>query len=139
MPAEPIKVLHVLDRWRIGGAERQLSALLASLPLGPVENHLLLFSKPDQKLMGLNELPVQIHTCERKGAFDPGVFIFLLRTLRAIRPDIIHAWSNYEAAISFPLAKLSGIPTLYGAIRNARSMRGKFRLAELVAMRFSRQ
>jgi glycosyltransferase involved in cell wall biosynthesis len=100
-----MKVLHVIDCMRIGGAQRRLFQLLKGLQSSEsIRNYLVLFSN-EIDFVGLNELEVEIIIIRSQKLIGYKSFKEFRKVVAQINPDIIHSWqlipSFYTTLLSF--------------------------------------
>ncbi|MFC7621697.1 glycosyltransferase family 4 protein [Microlunatus sp. GCM10028923] len=110
---ESLRVLHVLDSFSFGGAENLVADLgrhpdgqdweLRAASLGPAGRG------RDALLDRLTDAGLRpVHLGVRR-LIDPIGFVRLVRALRKLRPDVVHAHLGYSATLLPPAARLAGI------------------------------
>jgi sugar transferase (PEP-CTERM/EpsH1 system associated) len=106
---DPLRVLHVLNRFATGGTEHVVLKLVNGLNGGVFEQRLAALrgmdSAIDQRLIPGGELLLQ-------GRNDTGFELMLFRlarVMRAYRPHIVHS-RNWGAIEAIPAARLAGVP-----------------------------
>jgi glycosyltransferase involved in cell wall biosynthesis len=100
-----MKVLHVIDCMRIGGAQRRLFQLLKGLQSSEgIRNYLVLFSN-EIDFVGLNKLDAEIIIIRSEKLISYESFKEFRKIVAKINPDIIHSWqlitSFYATLLSF--------------------------------------
>ncbi len=105
----PLRVLHVIDRLGVGGAEQGIFKLLEGMPSGDFDQRVCTIHGFDHELARAHGLEGKIYTAARA---RPGLQ-FLVRPLvsiiREFRPHIVHSrnWGTIEA---IPAARLARVP-----------------------------
>jgi sugar transferase (PEP-CTERM/EpsH1 system associated) len=107
--ANPLRVLHVLNRFATGGTEHVVLKLVGGLNKGIFEQRLAALrgmdSAIDQSQIPGGQLLLQ-------GRNDTGfelMFFRLARLMRAYRPHIVHS-RNWGAIEAIPAARMAGVP-----------------------------
>jgi glycosyltransferase involved in cell wall biosynthesis len=115
-----MKILHLIGSLGPGGTERQLLALIKGLNHHKnIKCELGLFNRCIHN-REVHELGLETHFFDKcKGEHFP-VFLKLLKTCKATKPDIIHTWSSKPTWYAIPVAKLLRIKLLNGSIRYAK-------------------
>lgn len=106
--AQPLRVMHVLDRLDVGGTEKAVLKLISGLDRGMFEHYICTMrgaSATAQKWVGGVTL---LNAGTNRAAFQFNV-LRLARIMREIRPTIVHSrnWGGIEAIAA---ARLAGVP-----------------------------
>lgn len=110
---KPLCVAHVIPGLGPGGAETLLYRL-ARVP-SPVEHHVISLSGPDWYSDPLKDHGVAVHHLNMHSPFGAlAALARLRRTIKEIRPDVIQGWMYRSNVLAGPIAKLSGIPLVWG-------------------------
>jgi len=114
-----MKVLQYIDSFRSGGKERQLLELLKGLSgFEGIECELIIMSE-NIHYSYFSDQNIKSHFLLRKSKKDLGIFYFLYRLCKEIKPDILHSWESMCSVYAMPVTKLLGIKFVNGFIRNA--------------------
>lgn len=100
-----IRILHVIDCMRIGGAQRRLFQLLKGLQQNEsIQNFLVIFSD-EIDFPGLENLNAEIFIIRSKKLISYKSFNEFRKIVTKIKPEIIHSWqlivSFYTTVLSF--------------------------------------
>lgn len=123
---KPLRIVHVISSLKVGGAETVLFTIAQQLKSLPFEQHVIFFHDGPirQKIEALNIPLYQI-----KGAifrYDP-IFLFrLIKTLKDLKPNIIHSalWAaNFFGILASRLIKIP----IVCALHTMREHEGKLR------------
>lgn len=110
----PVKVLYVIGSLGIGGAENHLVQVIRHLDREQFDPYVFCLSEGGPLEATLQELGVPVHICGLKGLTDrpPHQVAKLLyqiwRAMRAVRPDIVHAYLYWANVIGGTLGRLAG-------------------------------
>jgi glycosyltransferase involved in cell wall biosynthesis len=100
-----MKVLHVIDCMRIGGAQRRLFQLLKGLQSSKNTRNYLVFFSDQIDFDGLDKLNAEIIVISSKKLISYKSFKEFKKVVGQIDPDIIHSWqlilSFYTTLLSF--------------------------------------
>src|SRR5689334_16356853 len=111
-----MKIVHLITSLGMGGAERQLKALVTD-PEKSILEHVIVSMK-DDGVMGkhLNGQPgVYIHCLNlHKSIFG---FWKLYKILRSERPDILQTWLYHSDFLGTIIGKLAGVPYIVWNVR----------------------
>ncbi len=115
-----IKILFLTGTYAVGGKERQITELIANLPVDKYEIHLFVKSSEAYYYTKIKSKLTSFYSLEKKkfSVFD--VFK-VARYINQINPDIVHSWAtltSHFVAISRILTKQDFI-LINGSIRNA--------------------
>lgn len=114
--ARPTRVAIVCRQLVMGGAERQLVALLRGVPRDRLDVHVLVFYAGGALWPELRQLAAaRIIDLHKRGRWD--VLPFLLRAYRAVKaidPDVIYGYQNVAMELSAILGRLTGSRVAWG-------------------------
>ena len=87
----PIRVAHVLYRFAIGGLENGLVNLINGLDESAYEHHVISLDAHDPAYLArLRSSNWTVHDLHKRPGQDPAMWGRMWRTLRIVRPDILH-------------------------------------------------
>ncbi|WP_135470558.1 glycosyltransferase [Crenalkalicoccus roseus] len=107
--ASPLRVLHIIPALQQGGAERLLAELVTRA--GEGLTHSVLTLTGDRPFFDLGETPVTSLGL-RRGQVSPAALRRAAATLRAARPEVVHAWL-YHGNLLASLLPRGGAPLLW--------------------------
>lgn len=111
-----IKVLFLIRKLDIGGAERQLIELIKALDKSRYSIVLLTFYSGGQlehELAGIHG--VKLQSLDKKGRWDAIAFVIrLLQAVRAFKPGIIHGYLSVANELSLAAGRLFGAKVVWG-------------------------
>lgn len=100
-----MKILHVIDCMRIGGAQRRLFQLLKGMQSSENVRSYLVFFSNEIDFVGMDQLDAEIIIVPSDKLISFRTFREFRKVVRQINPDIIHSWqlilSFYTTLISF--------------------------------------
>jgi glycosyltransferase involved in cell wall biosynthesis len=111
--ARPLRVLHVVQQLKSGGAETFVRGLTAGLRQGGVDASILSvyadgLSEPERAALG-----VPVRSLERRGRGDvAGFYPRLVGAVRAAQPDILHAHLHAGKYAGRIAALVAGVPAI---------------------------
>ncbi|MFP4322895.1 MAG: glycosyltransferase [Anaerolineales bacterium] len=115
-------VLHIIRGLGLAGAENHLIMLLAGLRARGVDARLLLITAPgrpaDDVFAAAQAHGIPVIRQPMRGLFDPPFFIWLWRTLRAAKPDIVHTHLVHAETYAIPAARLAGVRHVVNSSHN---------------------
>ncbi len=131
--APRIRVVHIIDSLRTGGAEALLvEAARGSAERGVEIQVVALAARADAPFeQSLRDLGVVVHLVAGRGpkpVFDPMRFVRLVRLIRGISPDVVHthlATSNVLGTIAARLARVPSVATMHN-VQSARGRRSRW-------------
>lgn len=113
-----MRVAHIIKVMQIGGAERHLLILLPELIKQGMEQHLLMLVEPDKPMENMvaaaEERGITVHKLTIRRDYDVTVGYQLLRTLRQIKPDLVHTHLIHADLFGITAARLGGYPVVTG-------------------------
>ena len=107
-----MRVLHCIPSVEGGGAERQLTYLAAALCDAGCEIHVAL-TRGGANLRRLEQSGATIHWLGPCRTHDPRLLSRLLKTVRTVRPAIVHCWLLQMELLGGIAAATSGVPWLF--------------------------
>ncbi len=111
------RVLLVADDLKWGGRERQLGLLCTNLPESWSASLWSVDGGPYEDV--LRDAGIDVWIAGRKHRRDPRFALDLWRTIRHVRPDVVHSWGWMASFAAAPACRFLGIPFVDGSIRNA--------------------
>lgn len=115
-----IKILFMTGTYAVGGKERQLTELIASLPEEEFEIHLFVKKIEGYYFDKIRHKVASVYSLE-KNRFSIFDFFSVRKYIHQVKPDIIHSWAtltSHYAAISKYLSMQHHV-IVNGAIRDA--------------------
>ncbi|MEV0346410.1 glycosyltransferase [Nonomuraea sp. NPDC050680] len=121
------RVAFLIGHLGRGGAEAQISLLAQGLSGRGIEVHMFLISKSGPHEAVLRDAGIEVHHLgfgrASSGSPDPvrclRGFARLIRLLRHIRPEVLHAYLFEGRMLGPPAARLAGVPVMVAGRRNA--------------------
>lgn len=96
-----MRILHLIDTFDDRGCARQLKALGAALAQGGETVEVCCLGPETPRLEMLRRAGVGVHVLNWTRWFDPRVIARYRETLRAVRPDVVHAWGLSALRVAF--------------------------------------
>jgi glycosyltransferase involved in cell wall biosynthesis len=128
------KILFISDTQGNGGAERQLTLLVKSLP---PEWECCVWGLDDGPyLRVLQEAGVEVGVGKRKWKKDVSPALDLWRKVNSWRPDIVHALGWMSALAAVPICRALRIPLVNGSLRTGRRPVRRS-LPQMLALKFA--
>jgi len=113
-----MRVAHIIKVTQIGGAERHLLILLPQLIKQGLEQHLIMLVEPDNPMDDMvaaaGARGITVHKLTIRRDYDVTVSYQLLRTLRQIKPDLVHTHLIHADLFGITAARLGGYPVITG-------------------------
>lgn len=127
--AEPKRVTFLIGQLGLGGAERQLSLLALELHRRGIGVHVLLLARGGPHEAALRDAGIGVHHLGfirwRSGPLAPlrniRAFFRMVRLLRRIDPDVVHAYLLESYLVGVPAARLARVPAVIAARRGLSS------------------
>jgi glycosyltransferase involved in cell wall biosynthesis len=116
----PAKVMFVVARLSIGGAERQLVELIKGIDRTQFDPCLVSLDRSGGFAQVIERLGVPIFYAERKYRFDPFVALRLVRLINRQRVSLLHSFLSTAGVYGSVAARIAGIPIVNSAIRASR-------------------
>src|SRR3712207_356351 len=111
-----LRVLVVLDAFRLGGAETLIAQLARVAASADLELDVLsvLGPSPDRSRLApmLSDAGVEPEYLGARRTVDPTAFTRLVRRIRRDRPDVVHAHLEMAMTLALPAAALVGVPAV---------------------------
>ena len=107
-----MRVVHVVQTLVAGGAETMIRTLCPGLAAAGIDVRVVSVYPAGLDAAGLAELGVPVVDLGRRGGSDAGFFPKLLRTLRELRPDVVHAHLHTGQYAGRFAAVLAGVPSI---------------------------
>jgi glycosyltransferase involved in cell wall biosynthesis len=107
-----MKVLFVIPSLGFSGAARQLTLLVAGLPVDRFTRRVCVLGTAGPWADTLRGAGVEVEVFGWRHLFDPSPLLGLRRTLRAFQPDVIHAWQMPAVGLAALLRRGSRAPLL---------------------------
>lgn len=122
-PLRRRKVAYVIGSLQTGGAERQLLELIRGIDKSRFEVAVVLFdSSASRKNCEYESFDLRIESSvsrwRLKGAKAAAAVVRLHSYLRAVKPDVVHAFLPASCILAAPAAKFARVPVLIGSRRS---------------------
>lgn len=134
----PVRVLTLIDAFRLGGAETLIAQLGRVAADGGLEMEVLSLHGPSDEHSKLAPLledaGLKLHYLGVRRTLDPIGFMRLVRTIKARRPDIVHAHLEMAMTLGIPAARLAGVPSVGTFHHVYRPLSGRAALREKLAI-----
>lgn len=124
-----IRLLYFVASFEQGGAERQVAELVASLPRDRFEAHLAVCNPRDDLGYAL-PLASRVDLRSPRGP-DARTFARLALHVRALRPDIVHAWHDPQNSYARLAVRLARSGAAIGSLRSTELPRRTLRRERL--------
>ena len=123
------RILHIIDTLDRNGTAQQLCLLARGLPPEEFEVHVCALSRggPVADILARAGIPVQV--ISRRWSADPTTFWRLVRHVKELRPQSIHAWQAAGRAYAAAVARRCGVPHLVAVWRDVPSHQGPLQAA----------
>lgn len=114
--SNPIRIAFVIDKMNVGGAERQLIELIRGMDKYSFKITVIVFYHGGDLWPELNMIKgIQVSTLKKKGRWDIfRVFGGLFKTLRDIKPHIIHSYLGGTNELCLFAGRLLKIKVVWG-------------------------
>lgn len=118
--APRLSVAFLIRRLDPGGAQRQLSLLARALQERGHDVHVIVLYGGGQLEQELIDAGVGLHIQAKRGRWDlPGFLARLVRTGRAIRPEVVYSYLDMSNILALSIHPFIGRPRLVWGIRAA--------------------
>ncbi|MEU8174835.1 glycosyltransferase [Microbispora hainanensis] len=117
------RVTFLIGQLGLGGAERQLSLLALELRRRGIGVHVLLLARGGPHEAALRDAGVEVHHLgfTRSGRLAPArnvlAFCRMVRLLRRVRPQVLHAYLPESYLLGVPAARLAQVPVVIAGRR----------------------
>ncbi|HEU0107593.1 MAG TPA: glycosyltransferase [Vicinamibacteria bacterium] len=113
MPGEPPRrLLFVINDLARAGAETQLVELALRLDPRRFDRRIVLLKERNDFADRLSASGIEVLPLRRRGWWDIRMPWRLWRVIRAWRPDVVHSFLFLSNAVTAPVARAAGVPTL---------------------------
>ena len=133
-----MRVLTVLDAFRLGGAETLIAQLGRVAPDVDLELDVLSLHGPSPERSKLEPMLTEVgltpHYLGARRTLDPLAFRHLVAYIRRTRPDVVHAHLEMAMTMAVPAARLAGVPVLGTFHQVYRTMTGREEARERLAV-----
>ncbi|GAA3201907.1 glycosyltransferase [Nonomuraea roseoviolacea] len=117
----PRRVAFLIGDLNPGGTQKQLILLTRELRQAGVEVHVLLLTRGGPFEPALREAGANVHLLgfgRGTGAGNLRALARLVRLLRILRPEVLHAFLHHCCVIGVPAARLARVPVVVAGRRN---------------------
>ena len=119
----PLRVVHVIPTLGAGGAQSALHRLILAEPRD--EHVVVTLIAPLALGAALAARGIEVHSLGLRGAASlPGATWRLYRLLRRTRPDVVQTWMYHADLIGGVVARLAGLPVVWGLRHTTFERRG---------------
>lgn len=133
----PLRILHVIDSLKVGGAEVVLIDMLRTHRRQGHQIDVAYFT-PGPFHQELSELDIPTHRLSSVGIADPRAAIRLLGLIRRLRPHVVHTHLAKSDLVGQPVAALARVPLRITSTHNTDPWRRKSALARINRLAASR-
>ena len=123
-----IKVCLIIPTLDQGGAEKQLVMLACGLDRNVFDPSVVVLTRTGPLESQLRAASVPVHVIGKHTTADPLAWVKLLRTLRQIKPDIVHTWIFAANAYGRYAALWAKVPCIVGSERSVDPWKGSWQL-----------
>lgn len=133
---ERFKVVMLIGDLGVGGTEHQLFQMLCHIDHQQVECHVIVFRAAGNQeyTTALEALGIHIWTIPAQQRSILQRLRFVYRTLREIRPAVVHSWSDYLNPYTGLAGRLAGVPMRLGSLRGSLHSEGKAQIPRIYKM-----
>jgi glycosyltransferase involved in cell wall biosynthesis len=129
------RIVHIITGLDTGGAEMWLYRLISRLSPA-YQSHVISLTDIGDVGKLIKELGISVEAVGmRRGAPNPFAIFRLARTLKKIKPDIVHTWMYHSDLLGGLAARLAGVPALCWTIRHTNLSTDVNKLSTLVVAR----
>jgi glycosyltransferase involved in cell wall biosynthesis len=115
-----MRLIHIITGLSGDGAESMLLKLLQNIDRRRFEPVVISLTTMGQIGIHIEELGIPVHVILMKpGVLNPLKFIYLIKKLRVLKPDIVHTWMYHADLLGGLACWLSGIRKLTWGIRHS--------------------
>jgi glycosyltransferase involved in cell wall biosynthesis len=106
------RILHIIPTFDRGGAEKQLLVLARGLARTEFDVHVCALTRGGPLLVEFRDAGIPTAVIGKRLQADPIAFARLYRHIRALRPDIVHAWTIAAGSYGRAAARAAGVEHL---------------------------
>jgi glycosyltransferase involved in cell wall biosynthesis len=116
-----IKIVYLIGQLGLGGSERQLYLLLKHMDKTKFEPHVIVFNPSENYTLDndLKAAGVPVYEMPPTNANIIKRVFWLAKTIKKIKPHILHSWTAYINAYVGVAGRLAGVKVLLGSVRGA--------------------
>lgn len=130
-----MSVVHVMKMTGIAGAEKHLLLLTAGLRARGLQAQVLMLVEPGNPMQAFHDAAaahdIPVHDLVIRADADPTLLTRLRRTLRLLRPCIVHTHLIHADLYGIPAARLAGVPVVITSRHNDNAFRRRGGLRRL--------
>jgi glycosyltransferase involved in cell wall biosynthesis len=128
MPAEPIRVVHLVAGLGAGGAEKQLFLLCSHSP--QQVQHTVVTMRGGIWMEPLRQAGVSVHSFDERTITGLRNILRITRLLRKLRPAVLHCWLPSMNLLGTLAARLSGVARIrvVASVRNVDDWMPRWRI-----------
>lgn len=117
-PSQPKKIVFVMNGFMLGGAEKQLATLFSARPsfMNDIDVHIITFLPTRSPLIAnwFAAMGVKSTLVNREAMAFPSFFWKLVKTIRSMRPQIVHTLLDSSTGAWGRLAAwMAGVPNIF--------------------------
>lgn len=120
-------VVHVMKMTSVAGAEKHLLLLTAGLRARGLQVHVVMLVEPDRPVRAFHDAAaaegIPVHSLVIRADVDPTLLTRLRRTLRLLRPSVVHTHLLHADLHGIPAARLAGVPVVITSRHNDNAFR----------------
>ena len=127
-----MRVVHVITGLGDGGAEH---ALFKICKYDDLNKHFVISLKGPEKYSSLlNKIGIKVY-CLNTNFFSIWKFIYLVKLIRALKPDIVQTWLVHADFVGGIAARFAGVKNIIWNIRYSNIEAGKAKLSTVLIIR----
>ena len=116
----PVRIIHLINGLRSGGAETMLYKVLRATDSEAFSSSVVTLIDGGKLRPRIEDLGVVVDSLGmRRGIPDPMGFLRLLNLLRTRRPHVIHTWLYQSALVGLVAGRMLGVPACVWNLRNS--------------------
>ncbi len=116
--AEPIRVVHLIERMAVGGMEKHIEYLLQKLPADKFQQWLCCMNEPGPRAEEIRAQGYPVAVLGVKYYYVPWHFWKAWRYLRRLRPHVVHAHGEFAAIFGRAAAVAARVPVVVFQAQN---------------------
>lgn len=124
----PIPLCLIVPTLDQGGAEKQLVMLACGLDRSLFKPSVIVLTRTGPLESQLRSAGVDVHVIGKNATADPWAWYQLLRTIRRIKPQIVHTWIFAANAYGRTAALCAKVPVVVGSERSVDPWKGTWQL-----------